>query len=189
MKRYGPILVALCALTAVAVGGTIRRWQDGDTLTAADLNAAFSHIHNTMVGQHGPRLLNEDVSATAAIGKAKMKKGETVPKGWFIVNNLCLGVAPIACTVDYKVGFDTVTVTKTGAGVYTVSFSLARTNAAYSVFVTAVGTPLAPATCHAILTTFGTSSFTVRCYDSGGAGAVVSRFMVTLFDDNFLAAE
>ena len=59
LKRFA-LIAAL--MGSVALASTIHVWTSGDKVTAGDLNANFSHIHATMVGGHGQRLVNARVS-------------------------------------------------------------------------------------------------------------------------------
>src|SRR5687767_8565450 len=45
--------------------GAIKSWSTGETIGNAEMNANFTHIHTNMVGGHGGRLTDIDVSASA----------------------------------------------------------------------------------------------------------------------------
>lgn len=77
MKR---LVAGLALVATVAVGASIVTWLPGDTLTVAQLNSNFSHIHSTMVGGHGPRLVDSDVNASANIDIAKLSSSEGLPR-------------------------------------------------------------------------------------------------------------
>lgn len=80
MKRFGPALAVALLLAFVAWSSPIKTWVSGDALTVADLNSNLFHIHSLMVGGHGARLVNADVSASAAISISKLEgSGYGVP--------------------------------------------------------------------------------------------------------------
>ena len=87
MKKLAPAVVVAALLSFVAFANPIKTWLAGDVITAADLNSALGHIHNTMVGAHGPRLVNADVSASAAISLSKIQYGDRAPAhAWGVLN-------------------------------------------------------------------------------------------------------
>lgn len=106
-------------------GGAIKTWGSGDTLTSADLNANFQHIHNNMVGGHGGRLTDADVSASANIASSKLAAYHLIPVAWGSVAE-CTG-SP--CTIISSSGISSVT--RTSAGVYTVNLTTSRPNTSY----------------------------------------------------------
>lgn len=175
MKKFGKVLVFLLALGGVALAGAIKTWVSGETLTAADLNSNFAHIHNSMVGGHGARLVNADVSASAAISHTKMATPALLPKAWAFVGAAgACGASP--CTISASSGVSGVT--RGGAGTYSVTLSPARANAVYGVLVTSgtgalycIGIPAS-----ALLVT-------VVCYDAAGA-VTDATFTVQILDDD-----
>lgn len=148
-------------LAAVAGAGSIKVWSTGEYITATDINANFTHIHSQMVGGHGGRLLNADVSSSAAISHAKLATPALLPKAW-AVTDTCVGStdggAGSTCTVPDKSVVTSVTVGATGT--YTVNFP-ARANANYGVLVNS----------HTSLSSCGptartTTTTTVYCWNS-----------------------
>lgn len=100
MKKLLPAVAVALVLSFVAWGNPIRTWLPGDIITAADLNSALGHIHSTMVGGHGARLVNGDVAATANIAVSKLADGTKVTaKAW--AKLVCDGVG---CTVASQFG-------------------------------------------------------------------------------------
>lgn len=75
MKKMLPALAVALVLSFIAWGNPIKTWIPGDIITAADLNSALGHIHTTMVGGHGARLVNADVASNAAISLSKISGG------------------------------------------------------------------------------------------------------------------
>lgn len=88
LKYVGIFLLS----AAIAFAGSIKVWGTHDVLTASDLNANFQHIHNTMVGGHGARLVDADVAGNAAIQYTKVTTNPLTPTAW--------GRFSAACTPD-----------------------------------------------------------------------------------------
>lgn len=114
---------------ALATAGGIKTWNSGDTLDASDINANFQHIHNAMVGGHGARLTNSDVSSSANIGYTKIQNGRGIARAWADVEGTCSGVPPIACTVDESLNITSIT--KTATGQYTAVLGYTATDNVY----------------------------------------------------------
>lgn len=130
MKKI--VLVTVAIVSTLAFAGAIKTWNNGDTLSAADITANFQHIHNSMVGGHGARLVDADVSATANISASKLG---TIPaskvtgyqglaKAFVIVQATCN--APGACTMVNAYNVTSVT-RGAGAGVYTLTMTTTPT--------------------------------------------------------------
>jgi hypothetical protein len=119
MRNHRLSLIILSLLATAGTAGAIKVWSTGETLTASQLNANFSHIHSLMVGGHGARLVNADVSTSAAIASTKLANGSGIPKYWVSLaySGAGCGTAVSACTVTGATG---VTVTGTGVGLYQV---------------------------------------------------------------------
>lgn len=137
------VLAAACITLLVtgwdAAAGTIKVWSTGETLKASDLNSNFAHIHNNMVGGHGARLVNGDVSATAAIAHSKLATPALVPRAWGVVGlgGACLGAAAAgtACTVNASSQVTSVTSSGTD-GLYRVNLAYNPSNTNFAVLVT-----------------------------------------------------
>ena len=147
-------------IAGIVNAGSIKTWGT-ETLRASDLNSNFAHIHNTMVGGHGARLVDADVSAAAAIAHTKMATPALLPKVWAFVGPTSCTSTP--CTVAATSGVSSIT--RTSAGLYVVNFAT-RSNAVYGTLVT-------PSTNDRFCTagTLTTTSVTIRCiaFDSGVA--------------------
>ncbi len=174
MKRFWT--AALLLLAATAAAGTIKVWSNGDTLTAADLNANFAHIHGTMVGGHGAKLVNADVNAAAAISHSKLENHSLIPKAVGSVNPCT--VSP--CTLYANYGGIVTGVTRTATGVYPVAWN-ARTDAVFTFTVNAIQVVASPRICQAALHL--TTGITVYCFDAAGVAAD-SGFAFTFFDND-----
>lgn len=183
MKRHAPTILAVLVAAAFTMAGPIHTWTTGEVITSSDLNANFSHIHNTMVGGHGPRLMNSDVSSGAAISHSKLATPALIPKVWAQVD-----CTTVSNTCSLTSGSGVSSVTWNSAGSTTITFSAARANVNYGTLITAYSS--------------SSSSF-VSCYDSshlttqmstmcsrsnpdGGVtdAPVNSNFTVLLMDDN-----
>lgn len=187
MRNWQKLAVFLTAVAAGAAlaftvpnvvplthGAAIKVWTSNERLTSADLNANFAHIHNLMVGGHGGRLLDADVSGSASIASSKLADGTGIAKAWVMVNTTC-SASP--CTILASKGVTSVT--RSGAGTYTVNLNFTATDTSYAVgCTTALSTvPLCTAA------PGSTSSFTIGTQTTG-AVATDGRFMAVLYDNN-----
>lgn len=132
MKKHAPTLLALAVLASLSLAGPIHTWSVGEVITSTDLNAALSHIHGTMVGGHGPRLTNSDVSGSAAIAHSKLATPSLVPKVW---GYLDCSTTPGTCAISASSGLASAAFVSTGR--YTLTLTNARTNVVYGVLATA----------------------------------------------------
>lgn len=173
MKKLGMLAVLLIALTASAAG--LKVWVSGEQVTITDLNANFSHIHNVMVGGHGARLVNADVSASAGIASTKLADGPAIPKGLGYVDNGAGSACSATCTVTNSKG--TTSVTRSGAGVYSINHSTTLD----TKHITTVTGVVAGGWCIAVP---GASSDSVFCYtlSAGVATAADAVFTYAVFD-------
>lgn len=167
------IFVAL-VIAGVTNAGSIITFASG-TLRSADLNTNFEHIHNNMVGGHGARLVNADVSSSAAISHSKLATPALLPKLWAQVGSDCTA-SP--CTVESSGGSIT-SVTRTGSGAYSFNFP-ARANDVYAVVITALDTA---ADRFCIARSRSTTAVTFVCYDAG-AVATDTGFSIMLLDND-----
>lgn len=170
MTKYKWGIVGALAVAAFAIAGPIKVWGPGETLTSTDLNANFQHIHNLMVGGHGPRLVNADVSANAGISHSKLATPALLPKMWTIVANCT--VTP--CTMSEGSGVSSVSRTTTGT--YVVNYT-SRVNATAAPILTSTGAS-AFKTCS--VTAYGQTSVGVGCIEHRQDGGVP-----ILSDDGF----
>ena len=174
------LLVAL-AVPLLAVGGALATFYDGYPLRAADMNANFNHIHTTMVGGHGARLVNSDVAATAGIAHSKLATPQLVPKAWAVTAPTCslLGDGGYtACPVT--AGYGVTSITHATTGEYLVTWTTPRPNVAYGVIVSIITGTGASCTDYSHSTTFAL----LRCYTSAGALTDVYGFTVLIMDDD-----
>ncbi|MFT3866841.1 MAG: hypothetical protein QM729_21470 [Solirubrobacterales bacterium] len=154
MRKYIPHALFVGLLATAAVAGSIKVWTAGEYITAADLNANFTHLHNTMVGGHGPRLINADVASNANIATSKLAAASYIPKGWARI--LTTGPA-----VGTGVGVSAVS-RPGGTGIYRLTVPTAPSITYYS----AQATPEQGGYCYAIQ--FNVSTIEVTCYGTSG---------------------
>ena len=167
------VLAFIIGSTSVAVGSAIKSWSSGEVLTSSDLNANFAHIHNTMVGGHGARLVNADISSSAAISHTKLASPSLVPKVWATTpSGSC---TPGPCTIA-GTGFSGIT--GVDAGSYVATFSSNRGPGTYGVLVTPKNT--LGIGCSVELSASQTS-FQFDCVDSSGSGTNTG-FTVMILD-------
>ena len=136
------IVAMVLVLGGAVAAGTIKVWSSGQALTAADLNANFSHIHGLMVGGHGARLVDADVSGSADIAQSKVHGLTTavasVPRAWGMLFNIC---TPAVCADTLSASSGVTSVSHTAAGKWTVTLTTARATGAdgganYAMLVT-----------------------------------------------------
>lgn len=96
LQAIAMFLIAFAVACVSANAGTIKVWASNSVITAADLNANFQHIHSLMVGGHGARLVDADVSPTAAIRFEKIA-GFTSPKAYGSLSTACDTTVTGAC--------------------------------------------------------------------------------------------
>lgn len=139
-KRYRLTSLFLTLVAAVAFSGSIKVWGPGERLTSKELNDNFAHIHNTMVGGHGGRLVDSDIAVNANININKFKNDgglQTVYDGgntYFPVRGKICGpmnssVTPVAVTTSG----DGISSGVSFSNKYRVYFSSNRPNANYGV--------------------------------------------------------
>lgn len=139
MKQNLKLAAAFFLSAAIAWAGTIKVWGTNDVLTAADLNANFAHIHNLMVGGHGPRLVNADVASGAAIAYTKVVASPYAPTAWGLIDTSSCAPDGGTCAVT---GLGTTSAIQNGTGVYyltlTTSPDITLVNAGYPTSVDCV---------------------------------------------------
>lgn len=180
--KHLPTILALLLTATMAIAGTIKTWSSGETLRSADLNSNFSHIHTTMVGGHGARLVNADVSASAAIDHSKMATPALFPKAWAAISSASCTSTP--CTINASSGVTSIT--RSATGTYSVLIP-ARTNTAYGVMVQSVAPSGATATTMAVCYVepiISTTTIAVDCFKNDGTGAQDTGFTILILDND-----
>ena len=190
MKTWIKWLVPTLVLGAVVYGGTIKTWSSAEALTAAAINANFQHIHNLMVGGHGARLVNSDVSASAAIASSKLASYRMIPRTWVLVENdgagCDAGVYSIACQ---SVTGGSSSVAGLGvAGSYSVTLGYTASTSSdggysYAVITSAIGSyGGSPGSCYA--SQLAATSFSIVCRDLATPSPLAIGFSAVVYDDN-----
>lgn len=174
-----PFVAALVLMLGipVAYAGAIKVWSSYETLTASDLNANFAHIHNTMVGGHGARLVNADVSPSAAIASSKLAAGAGIPRAWATMGTVCTSGA---CTLEDSFGVTQVTHTATGK--YQVALSRNGPDNYHAMFATPRSTAQ-----YCLAYPVGANYGEVWCYDGrwdGGAPTLIDGAFSVMDLDN-----
>lgn len=173
-----PITILTLLFAGVAGAGAIKTWVAGEPLTAAQLNAAFQHLHNTMVGGHGARLVNADVSGSAAIESGKLAQGNGI-----VDNMVRVGATGAVCSASPCLIYEAVgvsSVTRGSAGIYTVTFSASISSAA--IFIVSGHEQVTSSQC-AVITSSPTGSVTtveVRCHAPGGAATDTAFSLIAI---------
>lgn len=168
------IVFSALLVAALATAGAIHTWSNGDTLSATDLNSNFTHIHNSMVGGHGARLLDADVSTSANIAYTKLQNGRGIARAFGRVAGTC---AAGTCTMDNQLNLTSIV--HTGTGVYTVTMNYTATNSSF----TALGnTENSTNICFAVPTS--TTTTVVNCMKRSDGSANDGPFDVVIFDND-----
>ena len=133
MRRINKLALTILALLATLAGaGAIKSWSSGATLNSIDLNNNFAHMHNVMVGGHGARLVDADVSASANIALFKLAiTAALLPKAWATFATNCGTVCAETMTASSGV----TSIVNTATGTYTVTWATARTDVNYAPIV------------------------------------------------------
>ena len=177
------VLAFMLGSIGAALAGSIKSWSNGEILGSDDLNSNFSHIHGTMVGGHGARLVNADVASNAAIAHTKLATPALLPKAWAYVGSSACTTGTCAQAASAGAAM---TITWTGSGAYTVTWGTARSNANYAVFLSAhTVTASVPPSCYA--TGLGTTQFLMTCYDHDDADppdATDMSFSILVMDND-----
>lgn len=172
MRKWLPFIAAAALIAVGAFGGPIKSWFSGDIITSGDLNGNFEHIHNTMVGGHGARLTNADVSTSANIASSKLAGGAGIAVGWASVDAVCTA-DPCTAVEAYNM-----TVGATTTGVYTGYFTNSQcTGGTCAVFITS-RTQLV--NCYQNGKAAG--NVDIRCFSAVDAGATNAAFDVAVFN-------
>jgi len=172
-KLVAALVMSLMAGSVMA--GAIHSWASGERLNAADLNANFNHIHNLMVGGHGGRLVDADVSGSAAISTTKLAICNTIPvwpRAW--VTYFCDGGA-----CGLSVGENVSSVARSG-GNSTVTLGYTPTDGKFateSTFNSSKGF------CNTQGIQQAAPQITVHCWDDTGTTAE-GQVTVIVYDDN-----
>jgi hypothetical protein len=172
----------LMLVGAIATAGSIKTWNTADTLTASDLNANFQHIHNNMVGGHGARLVDADVSTSANINYTKLQNGRGIARAFAALSASACGT-PATCTLAESMNITSVVGTAS-TGVYTVTLAYTATDSNFVIVASpgsAGGSTAGVITCTGLATS--TTTAQIVCYDAAGA-AQDSNFTFVVFDNN-----
>lgn len=181
MKRVLKAVLLSLLVAGVVAASTIKVWSSGDALTPGDLNANFAHIHNLMVGGHGARLVDADVSASAAIAQSKISglttSLATVPKAWAAMIGTSCGGA--VCAETISAGSGVASISHTGTGTWTVTWTTARSDALYAVMVS----PYNANTINCSPVTITTTTIDVNCKGTGATVAADAKWMLFMLDN------
>lgn len=156
----------------LVLAGAIKIWQSGENINVADLNSNFAHIHNLMVGGHGGRLVDADVSASANIASSKLAGGKGIPRAWATAQ--CDGGA---CGI--LEGYNVTSVARSG-GSNTATLSYTPTDAVMAVTATFNS---GKGFCDTSQTQVATPNITLHCFDDTGT-TVEGIYSFVVFDGN-----
>lgn len=179
-KQWMPLALAVVVFGGLATASSIKVWIAGESLSVADLNSNFAHIHTLMVGGHGAKLVNADVNAAAAIAHSKLATPALVPKAWAVQPSVCDGGTCIP-TAQVRIP----SITRTGHGTYDINFNPAMTNNAYATVITVEYCEATNTPCSCTVgATKGTSAFYISCFDRSGNLSDVGLSVIVMDDNN-----
>lgn len=167
--------------------GTITQFNSDDTLSPTALNSNFNHIHGTMVGGHGARLTDSDVSPTAAISHSKLASPKLLPRAWVAIAANC---AFPCLEVLNSASTGVSSISHTAVGRWTVTWSVARATTAYGVFIQPsyiTDTPppsLVLCGYSRVGAEFATTAINVACETRGGGALIDVPFTVLMMDQS-----
>ena len=185
MRRHLILIAALFA--GLSFAGAIKRFAPGQAMSASSVNANFKHLHDTMVGQHGARLVDADVSPDAGITYNKLASHELLTKAWYFCGTGTTTIAGTDCTntagsgTNYPVYISLCEASPTAAGAdgnYRCYFNTNRPNATYGVIVTATQNDVE---CEVLSKTVG--YFDLFCFVSPGASGSDTGFQLFVMDN------
>jgi hypothetical protein len=193
------VLLLCIILPGLAGAGWMYRFNNGESLSRTQLNANLAHLHDTQVGGHGERLLDEDVHPDAKLQFSKFASSALFPKAWGTTGVCATTVAGTSCTVRGGFGVEWVKAISATDGQYYVcispSLSLltaaaggnSRTVVSVTTdswtfrhncnFATAFATAISGFDCPA------NHLFRVYCVDPWGVGAVDSAISFAVFTE------
>ncbi len=183
LKYAAAYILGSLLVGAVAFATMPKTWSQGETLTAADLNANFAHAEASFRGGGHTLIANADLSTGAAIAHSKLATPALVPKAWTYVysSTPCDGSGSATCTRLAGSGVTSVVGAATN-GLYTVTLTTARANVAYGVLITS---HTATAACFTTAPPTSTTVFTVQCLQlANGVTATNANFTLMILDND-----
>lgn len=178
-KRKLGILLA-CLFGAFAIAGPVKVWSTGSSVSAADLNANFAHLHDNVGHGHGGRIVDADVASGAAISSAKLAGGAFIPRG---VGSF--GTATVVCSsnpcASYTASGVSGAVGRTAPGIYVVNI-IARPNTVYQVLATVYFSGAASPLC--VVDSLNVGYFIIRCRESTTGALTDSSAGFVIFDND-----
>lgn len=172
MKNLWKYVLVALFVTGVVNAGAIKTWVNGDALNANDLNSNFSHIHNLMVGGHGARLVDADVSPNAAIKLSKISGTARIPAGVAIVAGAGVGTDCVADPCGTFNSDAVIAANWVGTGDYILT--AAPGSFSGSGTFTVVVTPMSGTGPICVAGQLAVNQFTVKCYAVTAPGTLVA---------------
>lgn len=167
-------LYGLVPFVRNAYATSLKVWSQGEVVKYSDLNGNFQTVNNATLNV--AQVVDANVSATAAIAHSKLKTPALVPKAWaFTTGGDC---ASSPCTIGASSGVTSIT--RTGTGVYVVTWTTTRADNLYAVLVTAQST--AGKWC--MMASGTTSAATINCYTATASAADVALHVMLMDNDN-----
>lgn len=186
MKRHLAMISAAMLIAAgLAWAGGIKTWSAGERVSAADLNANFSHIHNSLRGAGHTLITNADISSGAAIGASKIAFNDLLPRGYAFLTTFCTGENAVgtACTSISSGRLASSIKSHGSVGNYDVHITPNPTNANFILQLQSYSaTTLCIPTGQAAVTDGGPHAV-ISCTNQFDGGPVNAQFSVIYMDD------
>lgn len=106
-RKYATLLLLLAPLvSAHEASPAPTTFQNGQALTAQQLNDTFAHTHNTVAAMVSGGIVDANIAADAAIGTTKLAAVDFIPKGYLRMTGACTGggTAGDPCTMNVSKG-------------------------------------------------------------------------------------
>ncbi|MFO0571747.1 MAG: hypothetical protein U0263_39345 [Polyangiaceae bacterium] len=167
LVALGAVFVPASLLAAVNIPNS---FTAGTPIKAADMNANFSAIKTFVDGLETAIGTKANKPATGAFANTPQGR---IAYAW--VDGSCAASATPNCALQSTYSYNPAgagpTSTRTGAGIYAVTFPSLSATAGGHVQVTAYGGQGTPTSNHCNILFWGDTTANVRCYTSAGAAA------------------
>lgn len=180
MRKYLFGLAVLACLVqagdSFAAACSLKSWSSGETIKAADLNSNFTCINSGAVGL-GTNATNTHIDTSAAIAHSKFATPALVPKAFAVVTpGTDCSASPCTLSASSRI----TSITRSGAGTYSVMLAYTAANSVYGVNVS-----VHEADMMCYTNTFTTTTFALVCRETDGTPAAAdSSFTITVMDND-----
>jgi 3-oxoacyl-(acyl-carrier-protein) synthase len=163
--------------TAVAYShsgtGTFTVFSYGQSLSSAQLNENFAHIHDTFSGG----ITNVHISPSAAIAHSKLAQPNLLPKAVAMTTSACNGATSAICSIS-SLGNVTQIRGAGTAGRYSITLNYTPTSSTFPVVLTS---NTSGNICSAITLSTTAPHVTIVCGNAAGGTAVDTAFTIVVY--------